>query len=119
MGKRSAFVPTGANRGDVYYDYLEQEILARDEQWRRRVLLVRATIAYLIRHSQGSILVITRLIYRRIQFKICASTESRKCHLYVSSTSSFSAYGSFFPINDNDDPTTGHGGSHWSSPSTA
>jgi len=38
---------------DIYYDYLEQEILARSEIWAQKVLLVRATIAYLIRHSTG------------------------------------------------------------------
>jgi hypothetical protein len=38
---------------DVYYDYLEQEILGQNEQWRRKVLLVRASAAYLIRHSRG------------------------------------------------------------------
>jgi len=38
---------------DVYYDYLEQEILARSDIWAQKVLLVRATIAYLIRHSPG------------------------------------------------------------------
>jgi len=40
---------------DVYYDYLEQEILARSDTWAQKVLLVRATIAYLIRHSTGDI----------------------------------------------------------------
>jgi hypothetical protein len=40
-------------RADVYYDYLEQQILGQNEQWRRRVLLVRASAAYLIRHSRG------------------------------------------------------------------
>ena len=38
---------------DVYYDYLEEEILNQSIQVRRAVLLVRATVAYLIRHSQG------------------------------------------------------------------
>lgn len=38
---------------DVYYDYLEQEILSQNGQWRRRVRLVRATVAYLILHSRG------------------------------------------------------------------
>ena len=40
-------------RADVYYDYLEQEILGQNDQWRRKVLLVRASAAYLIRHSRG------------------------------------------------------------------
>lgn len=39
---------------DVYYDYLEADVLSQDERFRRSVLLVRPTIAYLIRHSRGS-----------------------------------------------------------------
>jgi hypothetical protein len=37
---------------DVYYDYLDQEILNQSEQWTNKVLLIRPTIAYLIRHAR-------------------------------------------------------------------
>jgi len=76
---------------DVYYDYLEQEILAPNELWRQRILLVRATIAYLIRHSQ------------EVSSLKSALPPNLGNVAYI-----------FFPINDNNDPTTGHGGSHWS-----
>jgi hypothetical protein len=38
---------------DVYYEYLEADILNQEERFRRSVLLVRPTVAYLIRHSRG------------------------------------------------------------------
>ena len=40
---------------DVYYEYLEAAILGESEDHRQEVLLVRPTVAYLIRHSQGSL----------------------------------------------------------------
>jgi hypothetical protein len=38
---------------DVYYEYLEQQVLNSDPRVQQAVLLVRASVAYLIRHSQG------------------------------------------------------------------
>jgi len=58
MGKISfffSFRDAYRNGADVYYDYLEADVLSQDEISRRSVLLVRPTIAYLIRHSQGSL----------------------------------------------------------------
>ena len=40
---------------DVYYEYLEAAVLGESEDHRQEVLLVRPTVAYLIRHSQGSL----------------------------------------------------------------
>ena len=44
-----------ANSIDVYYEYLEAAVLGESEDHRQEVLLVRPTVAYLIRHSQGSL----------------------------------------------------------------
>ena len=99
---------------DVYYDYLEADVLNQEERFRRSVLLVRPTIAYLIRHSRGwssSTPIPTHGLIRRYPKLDVSTPKSRKRKLHVWVIDVFSYY-SFFPINDNDDPS-GHGGSHW------
>jgi len=53
MGK----VPSGFNLltlfTDVYYDYLETEILSKSRYRKHHILLVRAPMAYFIRHATG------------------------------------------------------------------
>ena len=38
---------------DVYYDYLEAEILSKSRYRKHHILLVRAPMAYFIRHATG------------------------------------------------------------------
>ena len=103
------------NRIDVYYDYLEAAILGESEDYRQEVLLVRPTVAYLIRHSQGSLSSSStlghQLIDRCQQSSLCIAYEYGKDKIHVPDFRR-SSKDSFFPINDNDDPS-GHGGSHW------
>jgi len=76
---------------DVYYEYLTNEILTESQHWKNKILLISPTLAFLIRHATA------------LQDITTALPNNLGEVGYV-----------FFPINDNDDVTEGHGGSHWS-----
>jgi len=75
---------------DVYYTYLENEVLSKSQYRKHHIYLVRATMAYYIRHQNE---------VESLALTLPGNLNNVR---YI-----------FFPINDNDDPS-GHGGSHWS-----